>query len=193
MNLKNKFQLVVMAALLGFAGAVSAGKQGLSFYGGLGLAAVVPSEVDGFEYDPTAAGSAFLGVEEDGWSFEYTGLSTMEAGTNVAGLEYSVSGRVLSLGYRTLEKSSGLYFLFSLGRSDFDVTYASNVSEDIYTADGNVYTVGMGMRLDRTERIELNYSFLALDETDGTNSSSIDVHMVSLRYLWGGSPYTPGF
>ncbi|MBI3188468.1 MAG: hypothetical protein HYZ31_11475 [Gammaproteobacteria bacterium] len=68
MTLKNKFQLVAMAALLSVAGTALAGKQGISFYGGLGLSAVLPSEVDGFEYDPAAAGSAFVAIEEDGFS-----------------------------------------------------------------------------------------------------------------------------
>ena len=42
MNLKHKILLVVMASLLGFAGLATAGKQGISFYGGLGATAIAP-------------------------------------------------------------------------------------------------------------------------------------------------------
>lgn len=198
MNLKNTVkrtgQLVVMAALLGFAGAASAGKQGISFYGGLGLAAAVPAEVNGFEYDPAVAGNVFLAIEEDGWALEYNAMATLQTGTSDPDTEYSLSGGVGSLGYRTLESNSGLYYLISVGKGNFDVTYAETGLADVVpTADGNVFTLGIGMRLDKTERMELSYSFLGLSETDGTTSSSLDIHMFSLRYIWGGTPYDPRF
>ena len=194
MTLKNIFQLVAMAALLSVAGTALAGKQGISFYGGLGLSAVVPSEVDGFEYDPAAAGSVFLAIEEDGWALEYTGLATLKTGTNDPDTEYSLSGGVGSLGYRTLESRSGLYFLMSIGKGSFDVTYAETGFADVVTtADGNVVTLGMGMRLDKTERFELNYSYLKLTETDGMETGSLNTHMVTLRFIWGGNPYDPRF
>jgi len=194
MNLKNKIQLVVMATLLGFAGVATAGKQGISFYGGLGLAAAAPSGVNGFTFDPAAAGNVFIAIEEDGWSLEYGGLATMETGTNDPDIEYSFSGSIVSLGYRTLETNSGLYFLLSVGKADVDVTEAETALPDFnFGVDGTAVTLGIGMRLDKTERMELNYSFLGMSPVDAGVGNDFDVHMLSLRYIWGGTPYDPRF
>jgi hypothetical protein len=193
MNLKNKILLVVMAGLLGFAGMATAGKQGISFYGGLGLTAVQPNSINGFEYDPAAGGNAFLGIEEDGWFLEYVGLSTLETGTNDPAIEYSVQGGVGSLGYRTLETRSGLYFLLSVGVANLDATVITTGLPDVTgNFSGNAVSLGMGMRLDKTERIELDYSFMRLTE-DEVPDSDFDAHMLTLRYIWGGNPYDPRF
>lgn len=194
MTLKNKFQLVAMATLLSFAGTALAGKQGISFYGGVGLSAVQPDTVNGFKYDPAAAGSAFIAIEEDGWSLEYTGLATLQTGTGVSTTEYSASGGIGSLSYRTLENRGGLYYLLGVGKGTFDVTYAvTGLPDDVLTADGNVLTLGMGLRMDKTERLEVSYSYLKLTETDGLASGSLNTHMISIRYIWGGTPYDPRF
>lgn len=193
MNLKNKILLVIMAGLLGFAGLATAGKQGISFYGGLGLSAVQPNSINGFEYDPAAGGNAFLGLEEDGWFLEYVGLATAKTGTNDPDIEYAVQGGVGSLGYRTLETSSGLYFLLSVGKASFDVTETEVGLPDVTgNYSGNAVSLGMGMRLDKTERVELDYSFMRLTEDD-VPDSDFDAHMLTLRYIWGGNPYDPRF
>lgn len=193
MNLKNKILLGVMAGLLGFAGMATAGKQGISFYGGLGLSAVLPNSVNGFEYDPAAGGNAFLGLEEDGWFLEYVGLATTQTGTNDPATEYTVQGGVGSLGYRTLEAKSGLYFLLSLGTSSFDVTETVTGQPDVTgNFSGNAISLGMGMRMDKTERIELDYSFMRLTD-DQASGGDFDAHMLTLRYIWGGNPYDPRF
>jgi hypothetical protein len=192
MNLKNKIRLVVMASLFGFAGLAFAGKQGISFYGGLGLSALQPNKDAGVEYDPAFGGNAFLGIEEDGWSLEYLGLITVDTGTNFSNTEYAVSGGVASLGYRTLETRAGLYFLLSVGAANFDVTTSTPASEVVSKLSGNTVTIGMGMRLDKTERMELDYSLARL-ESDSAAGSSSNTHMFTLRYLWGGNPYDPRF
>jgi len=193
MNLKNKILLVIMAGLLGFAGMATAGKQGISFYGGLGLSAVQPNSINGFEYDPAAGGNAFLGLEEDGWFLEYVGLATVQTGTNDPDIEYAVQGGVGALGYRTLETQSGFYFLLSVGKASFDVTVtATGLPDATGNFSGNAISLGMGMRLDKTERIELDYSFMRLTEDD-VPDSDFDAHMLTLRYIWGGNPYDPRF
>jgi hypothetical protein len=200
MTLKNKFQLVAMATLLSFAGTALAGKQGINFYGGLGLSAVSPNSVDGFEYDTAAGGNAFLGVEEDGWFLEYLGLATTKTGTKDPNAlitdpetEYAVRGGVGLLGYRTLETKGGLYFLLSAGIASLDTTvYQTGQPNETGSFSGNVVSIGMGMRLDKTERIELDYSFMRLTE-DEVPDVDFDAHMLTLRYIWGGNPYDPRF
>ena len=50
------------------------------------------------------------------------------------------------------------------------------------------------MRLDKTERLELDYSMLRLSlDTNEVGASDFDAHMVTLRYIWGGNPYNPKF
>lgn len=193
MTLKNKFQLVAMATLLSFAGTALAGKQGISFYGGLALAGVASQQKTPQEFDPAPAGGAFIGIEEDGWSLEYYGIRTLKTGTSAANVEYTGTGNITSLGYRTLETRGGLYFLLSLGIGSMDVEYTPATT--INHTDGKVYTLGVGMRLDKTERLELNYSLYSSNPVDElAGDTSIDnVHLVSLRYIWGGTPYDPRF
>lgn len=189
MKTTNKFQILAMAALMGCASVASAGKQGISFYAGLGLGAAAPQQDVTIEYDPAVTGSIFLGMEEDGWALEYTGLGSVETGTSVNGLDYSLAGGITSLGYRTLESRSGMYFLLSFGVAKIDVDYSDNSETD--STEGNVYTLGMGMRMGRTERLELNYSLYASSGVDATDDDLDDTHMLTLRYIWGGTPYEP--
>ena len=195
MNLKHKILLVVMASLLGFAGLATAGKQGISFYAGLGATAIAPDSNVTSEFDPALGGNIFLGIEEDGWFLEYIGLATAKGGTNNAAIEYSVQGGFGSLGYRTLETKSGLYFLLSVGAATSDVTITQTALPDTTAAySGNGVTVGIGMRLDKTERLELDYSMLRLSlDKNEVGASDFDAHMVTLRYIWGGNPYNPKF
>jgi hypothetical protein len=193
MTLKNKIQLVAMAALLCVAGTAVAGKQGISFYGGLGLSAVAPKAVNGFEYDPAAGGNITLGIEEDGWFVEYIGVATVKAGTNNPNIEYAAQGGVGFFGYRTLETKGGLYFLLGVGKASFEGTETqTGLPDDIMDYSGNAVSLGMGMRLDKTERIELDYSFMRLSEDD-VPDSDFDAHMLTLRYIWGGNSYDPRF
>lgn len=193
MTLKNKIQLVVVLTALGFASIAAAGKQGISFYGGLGLTAISPNSVSGLEFDPAAGGNLFLGIEEDGWFLESVGIATLKAGTNVTNEEYVVTGSVNSLGYRTLETRSGLYFLLSAGVASMDVTYSQAGFADVIRKNsGNAVTLGIGLRMDRTERLELDYSLMRLSDDSVANSSG-NVHMVNIRYIWGGNPYDPRF
>lgn len=182
-----------MTGLLGFSGMATAGKQGISFYGGLGLSGAAPKSVNGFEYDPAAGGNAFIGIEEDGWFIEYVGLATLRTGTNNPDIEYTVQGGVGSLGYRTLETSGGLYFLLSAGVASFDETEIEvGLPDEIYKYSGNAVSLGMGIRLDKTERIELDYTYMRLTDDD-IPDNDFDAHMVTLRYIWGGNPYDPRF
>jgi len=186
MKTTNIFQVLAMAALMGCASVALAGKQGISFYGGLGLGAAAPQK-DAPEYDTTVTGNIFLGMEEDGWHIEYNGLGSTETGTSVATTEYKLSGNIVSLGYRTLESRGGIYFLLNFGRATIDVDYSDATTTA--NTEGNVYTLGMGMRMDRTERLELNYSLYASGGVEAIDPDLGDVHMVTLRYIWGGTPY----
>lgn len=192
MNLKNTIRLVVMTTLLVFAGVASAGKQGISFYGGVALSGVAPQQ-DVPEYDPAVAGGLFIGIEEDGWSLEYHGLRTVETATSVANVDYTGSGSIASLGYRTLETSGGMYFLFGFGLTKLDMDFSDATATN--HTEGNAYTLGMGFRLDKTERVELSYSLYSSSAVDALagDTSIDDVHIVSLRYIWGGTPYDPRF
>ena len=192
MNLKNNILLVVMACLLSFSGLAMAGKQGISFYGGLGLLAVQPNKVNTTEYDLGAGGGVFIGIEEDGWALEYHGFATLDAATNSPNTEYAVEGGAASLGYRTLETRSGIYFLLSVGKVDGDVTTSTTgLPDTLRTYSGNIGTIGLGMRMDKTERMELDYSLIRLT-SDGV-AGSFNTHMLSLRYIWGGNVYDPRF
>ena len=191
MNLKNNILLVVMACLLSFSGLAMAGKQGISFYGGLGLLAVQPNKVNTTEYDPGVGGGVFIGIEEDGWALEYHGFATLDAATNSPSLEYAIEGAAASLGYRTLETRSGIYFLLSVGKVDVDVTSSTTGLPDTKgTYTGNIGTIGLGMRMDKTERMELDYSLIRLSNSA---AGSFNTHMLSLRYIWGGNVYDPRF
>ena len=186
MKLKQSSLLIISAALILMSANSYAGRQGISFYYGLGLDAILPQDPTGagIDFDPTAGGEAILGIEEDGWSLEGIAYTSIEAGTDISNLDYSVDGTHLGLAYRTIEKRNFYYkYKISGTKMDFDLKNTTTNASATAKTSGSSYTFGVGWRVDRAERLELDYSYY--------NSSDIDdaVHLITLKYLWGGTPY----
>ena len=165
--------------MLATAVSVQAGNQGIHYYYGAGLA-VMSSDEQSIELDATAGGELILGIEEDGWALEYSGFRTMDAGTSISSTtDYSASMTHVSLGYRTIEQD-GIYYKIKAGSmsADFDFSDATVTAE----TEGNFIGVGMGMRMSKDSRVELEYSLYSSDDIDTT-------HLITLHYLFGGAPY----
>jgi len=188
MSFKNRIQiLLATTALLTFSHAWG-GNEGVFLYYGAGLGAMAIDEKSGFiGYDPAGIGSILVGIEEDGWALEYTGFQTTEAGTDLSAFDYKVSGSVVSLGYRTLEKGN-MYYLFSYGKgkADFDLIDTATDAKATGTMDGKVITLGIGLRLQSKDRMEMNYSLY--DPSSADTSFISKVHMLNFRYLFDGAP-----
>ena len=181
MNLiKNTAFLSFFLMLLMSAG-LQAGNQGIHFLYGVGVAAV-SSDEKAIEYDITAAGEFSAGIEEDGWALMYSGYKTVEAGTNTAALDYVATMTQTSLSYRTIEKNK-MYYKISGGQMTMDFDYSGNTA--VLETTGNFVGLGLGMRTDKEGRVELDYSVYSSDEIDTT-------HMLTLRYVFGGAPFTGG-
>jgi hypothetical protein len=199
MNVKNLIKsLLTIAALTTFSEA-QAGNQGVSLYYGASLGAMMVEEkTDLFDPDPAATGTVFIGLEEDGWALEYQGLRTAETATYYSDVDYEVAGSIVSLGYRTIEKNRQ-YYKLTFGKADTDVDVNLRGATAVFynanalsaSLDGNVYTLGWGMRLRSGERVELDYSYYD-PRADADASDEIQnlskVHILSLRYMFGGSP-----
>ncbi len=152
-----------------------AGRQGISFYYGLGLGVVAPANSD-----IGGTGSIMFGVEEDGWALELVGYGSVEAGTDDSTVDYSISGNHIGLAYRTIE-NNGSWYKFKISGTDMNFDL-SNTSTDLET-NGNSYTIGWGMRTNREARLEVDYTYY--DSDDLTDP----VHMATIHYFWGGSKY----
>jgi hypothetical protein len=193
MNVNNRIlKPLALVASLAIAGPVHAGKEGVSFFYGAGIGAMNIDEDAASDYKPDVAptGALFLGIEEDGWAFEYLGLQTTETGTNDNETDYKVSGSVVSLSYRTVEKN-GSYYKIGFGKADTDVDLIENNVTTTGNTDGNVYILGWGMRMKQGDRIELDYSYYDPGPIKVTDAIELTlaskVHMLSLRYMFGGS------
>ncbi len=160
--------------LLAFMSANShAGRQGVSFYYGLGLGATVPANSD-----IAATGKIMIGIEEDGWAIEALAFSSIETGTDVPNLDYSVNGTQLGLAYRTIERNKS-WFKFKVGSTKMAFDTSTNPN-DIDTS-GTSLTIGWGLRMDLDARMEIDYTYY--DSTDLGDA----VHMITGLYFWGGS------
>lgn len=184
MKLKQTSQFILFTLLMSVSALSLAGRQGVSFFYGIGVGAAYIDESSA--YDVTAAGEFLLGFEEDGWAFEYVGFQTLEAGTSVANLDYKLKGGATSLAYRTVE-SGGTYYKIKYGNLDSDVSWSNGSPSN--SLDGNVYSLGMGFRLEKEKRMEIEYSFFSADSSSDINS---DTHMLTLHYLFGGTPGRTG-
>lgn len=190
MNVKNQIKsLIALTALVMLPGAY-AGNQGVFLYYGAGAGGLVVDEKPGsISYDPAGFLSLFLGIEEDGWALEYRGFATADTATEFSNVDYSVSGNILSLGYRTIEKN-GLYYKVQYGRVEGDTKQMTTIlgvkSTETFDSKAKAITLGIGMRLRKGNRIELDYSYV--DPTEGLSTVVSKAHMVSLRYLFDGAP-----
>jgi len=179
MKLKQTLLFTASSLLLLASASSQAGRQGIDFYYGLGLGAAQPADVD-----VSATAEIILGIEEDGWAIEGIAYNGMEAGTDITNLDYSLSGTELGLAYRSIEKNNR-YYKIKFSRADMDFETINTVTDASTTAktSGKSYTIGMGFRMDREARLEVDYTYHNNDDL------SDPVHFVNLRYLWGGSPY----
>lgn len=179
MKLKQTLLFTASSLLILASASSQAGRQGIDFYYGLGLGAAQPADVDA-----SVTGEIILGIEEDGWAIEGIAYNGMDAATDVTNIDYSLSGTELGLAYRTIEKSNRYYKIkYSRAEMDFETINTATDASITTSGSGNSYTVGIGFRMDREERLELDYTYHNNDDF------SDPVHFVNLRYLWGGSPY----
>ncbi|MCW8853296.1 MAG: hypothetical protein OQK76_08870 [Gammaproteobacteria bacterium] len=178
MKLKQTIQIVLSMLLVAASTTSFAGRQGINFLYGIGGGGIyADSSNPAIDYDVAPSGNIFIGFEEDGWAIEYASFKSIESGTSVAGLDYSVSGTQTSLAYRTVE-SGRTYFKIKYGNADLDYSYSNNLEA---LTDGKIYGVGMGWRLKRDERLELDYGFYS-----GSQGAD-DVHMLMVNYMFGGN------
>jgi len=175
MKLKQNSLLIITTFLVFMSANSQAGRQGISFYYGLGLGVVAPSESD-----IGGTGDIMFGIEEDGWALELVGYGSIEAGTDNPAVDYSVSGNQIGLAYRTIEEN-GSWYKFKVSGTDMDFDLSSATTDS--ATSGTSYTIGWGMRMNREARLEIDYSYY--DSDDLTDP----VHMATLRYFWGGSDY----
>ncbi len=187
MNVNNRIlKSLLAAAALMIAGSVHAGNGGVTYYYGLGLGGIMIDEASGYYgLDPAPVATAFFGIEEDGWALEYLGLKTTETGTDVNGLDWQAGGKIVSLGYRTIEEN-GKYYKIVYGKADTDMDLITSTSTSSGNVQGSVYTLGWGMRLKQGDRLEVDYSYYDPDSEDAPFISV--VHMLTMRYIFGGSP-----
>ncbi len=179
MKLKQTLLFTASSLLILASASSQAARQGIDFYYGLGIGAAAPADVDA-----SATGEIILGIEEDGWAIEGIAYNGLEAGTGVTNIDYSLSGTELGLAYRTIEKNNRYYKIkYSRADMDFETINTTTNASTTTESSGNSYTVGIGFRMDRETRLEVDYSYHNID------ALSDPVHFISLRYLWGGSPY----
>jgi len=184
MNFTNKAALLSCVLMLALATSAQAGNQGIDFFYGIGVVAVSSDEdTGGLEFDVAGGGEFIVGVEEDGWAFEYSGVRTVESGTNNAALDYTASITQLSLAYRTIEKGK-IYYKIKAGSMTLDIDFSD--ATPLVATDGNFVGLGMGMRTGKETRMELEYTLYSSDDIDTT-------HMITLRYLFGGTPSASAF
>lgn len=179
MKLKQYLLITASTLMLVMSASSQAGRQGISYYYGLGLGAAAPANAD-----VSATGEILLGIEEDGWAFEGIAYSGIDAGTDATSIDYNVSGTELGLAYRTIEKNDR-YFKIKFSRADLDLETINTTTDASFTTatSGNSYTLGIGFRMDREERLELDYTYNNNDDLDDP------IHFINLRYIWGGSAY----
>ncbi|MDH5767158.1 MAG: hypothetical protein OEZ38_14180 [Gammaproteobacteria bacterium] len=181
MKVKRLSQMLFFTLLMSATTMSFAARQGVDFFYGIGLnATYIDQTAPQTEYDVAGGGEFIAGFEEDGWALEYIAYHTIEAETSIVNLEYKLKGSATSLSYRTAE-SGGIYYKFRYGEFDTDALWSTNTTTAI---DGQSYGLGIGFRLEKEKRIELEYTFVSADSSSGFP----DAHMLSLRYLFGGNP-----
>lgn len=175
MKLKQGAILIITTFLMLLTTSSQAGRQGVSFYYGLGLGVIAPTD-----FDAAPAGDIMFGMEEDGWALEGLLFNSVAAGTGDPAIDYSTTGSHLGLAYRTIEKNGNWFkFKASATKVSFDLTGSAS---EVKT-NGVTYTVGWGMRMGREARLEIDYNYYK------SNDLSDALHMVFGRYFWGGSEY----
>jgi Outer membrane protein beta-barrel domain len=184
MNFNKNTAFLSFVLMLVMSAGAQAGNQGIHFFYGVGVTGVSSAEkVKTPELDAAGGGEFMIGLEEDGWALEYSGIRTLESGTNTTNLDYTASITQLSLAYRTIEKGK-MYYKIKAGQMTADLDFTGNTAAA--ETEGNFVGLGLGMRTKKDARIELEYSLYSSDDIDTT-------HMFTLRYLFGGAPFDGSF
>jgi len=174
MNFYKLFRSVVFSALALTATTASAGNQGVYFYYGLGLGGASLE----YDFDPNKINLgliyALIGIEEDGWGLEFRKKSFYDTDT-----KDSEAGQSIELAYRTLD-NGGLYYKVKYGRME--------LGDSATSPDGILYGVGIGYRLRKDHRVELEYVYSNQEYSDQTIAYKADVHMLMLTYIFDGAP-----
>ena len=185
MKFKQSLLLILSISAMLLSANSYAGRQGFNFFYGIGGGIVAPQS-EGLDEDPVAAVSAIIGVEEDGWSLEFTGFQTTE-GSESSFYDYSLNGSDIGISYRSIEKN-GKYHKFKISNAKIDyesVETATNVTDTVEDIRGRSYTFGLGWRVSRENRVEVDYTYHIVKDSDFDDV----VHFVNISYLWGGAPY----
>ena len=181
MKLKHSLLITASTLLVLLSASSHAGRTGVNSYYGIGLgAAVLP------DADAAPTGEIVLGITEDGWALEAIGFASTEVGTDISTVDTSVSGKDIGLSYRSVEKNNR-YYKLKVSKTDLDIetktTSGTATATSTTATEGNSYTIGMGFRMDRETRLEVDYVYHNNDDlTD-------PVHFLMFKYLWGGAPY----
>lgn len=181
MKLKHSLLLTVSTLFIFLSANSHAGREGVNAYYGLGLGVSSLKTVD-----PAATGEIIIGIEEDGWALEGIAFSGTDAATDDPETDVSISGKEIGLAFRSIERNER-YYKFKVSKTDLDIdnkeTIAGVTTTTTALTEGKSYTVGMGFRMNREARLEVDYTYHNNDELADA------VHFVTLRYLWGGAPY----
>lgn len=181
MKLKHSLLLTASSLFIFLSANSHAGREGVNSYYGLGLGAASLKGVD-----PAATGEVILGIEEDGWALEGIAFAGTEAATDDPETDVSISGKEIGLAFRSIEKNDR-YYKFKVSKTDLDIedkeTVAAVTTTTTAATQGKSYTIGMGFRMDRDARLEVDYT---LHNNDTLPDA---VHFLTVRYLWGGAPY----
>ncbi len=179
MNFKHKLNVSIFTLLMVSTSVAMAGK-GVDFLYGIGGAAFFSEDKT---MDAAAAAEFMFGFEEDGFAFEVALANTMESGTAVSTRDYKASIQQTTLSYRTIEKNK-MYYKVKFGSMKVDLDYSDTTAT--LATDGNVFGLGIGRRMAKDTRMELDYMFYSSSDIDNT-------HMLVFRYLFGGTPPDSGF
>jgi len=193
MKLKRYLLTTATSALILFSTNSLAGREGISLYYGLGAGAAAPQDMSvpadltgllgaNIEFDPTANIELILGVEEDGWAFEAIASQSADVGTSLNGMDYNLQAVELGIGYRTIERNDR-YYKFKYSQTDADFEFSGGGTTATAETEGNSFTVGMGFRMERDERMEVDFTYHDNDDTQEA------IYFINMRYLWGGSKY----
>jgi len=187
MKLKHSLLLTASTLFIFLSANSHAGREGVNAYYGLGLGAAAPQSIDilgyfDLDFDPTANMEIILGIEEDGWALEAIASRSIDAGTNLSVLDYNLQTLDLGIGYRTIEKNNR-YYKFKYSKTDVDIQLDASGTTATAETEGNSLSFGMGFRMDREERMEVDITY---HDNDATKEP---IYFVNLRYIWGGAPY----
>jgi len=189
---------LLFAMLLTMASTQShAGRQGIHFLYGGGVSVVIPQvRANIVSHDPAAAAEIMVGIEEDGWAAEFSGMRSLDAGTAASDIDYNMTISQASLSYRTVERNNR-YYKYKYGKMDQNVDVVSTTGATLAGAtaiqtSGNVYSFAVGFRRAQTERWEVEYSYYSQNKEDSPSSYLSGAHMITVRYLFGGVPFEYG-